>query len=200
MEDRRAARAVDDGVLWAAVCESSSLLQRCESLTKWSKVRQVCLQLGRRVRYACGPPSLYACARHEARVHPEIFHRVRLAVDIPSRVLMLYFRTAAFYWGYLVGVIPMALILRRFPLAKTLSVLIFVRRSEVSRCKRADIERTLGMGSTRFGNRISLFLRGGRNVEVLFGPHRVFCLSWLRPRCVLSLSCHLRCSSLYGIQ
>jgi hypothetical protein len=200
MEDRRAARAVDDGVLWATVCKSSSLLQRCESLTKWSKVRQVCLQLGRRVRHACGPPSLDACARYEARVHPEIFHRVRLAVGIPSSVLMLYFRTAAFYWGYLVGVIPMALILRRFPLAKTLSFLIFVRRAEATRCKRADAERALVMGSTCDGNRVSLFLRGCRNVEVLFGPHRVLCLSWLRPRCVLSLSRHLRCSSLYGIQ
>jgi hypothetical protein len=36
-------------------------------------------------------------------------------------------RTAAFYWGYLVGVLPMALILRRFPLAKSLSFFIFVR-------------------------------------------------------------------------
>jgi hypothetical protein len=36
-------------------------------------------------------------------------------------------RTAAFYWGYIVGVLPIALLLQRFPVAKALSFLIFVR-------------------------------------------------------------------------
>jgi hypothetical protein len=36
-------------------------------------------------------------------------------------------RTAAFYWGYLIGVLPIALLLRRLPVAKTLSCFIFVR-------------------------------------------------------------------------
>jgi hypothetical protein len=36
------------------------------------------------------------------------------------------YRTAAFYWGYLIGVLPMALTLRRLPPAKTLSFFILV--------------------------------------------------------------------------
>ena len=32
--------------------------------------------------------------------------------------------TAAFYWGYIIGVLPIALVLQRLPLAKTLSLLI----------------------------------------------------------------------------
>jgi hypothetical protein len=36
-------------------------------------------------------------------------------------------RTAAFYWGYLIGVLPIAFLLRRLPVAKTLSCFIFVR-------------------------------------------------------------------------
>ncbi|EIN12276.1 MFS general substrate transporter [Punctularia strigosozonata HHB-11173 SS5] len=34
--------------------------------------------------------------------------------------------TAAFYWGYMVGVLPMSLLLQRFPVAKTLGLLIFL--------------------------------------------------------------------------
>jgi hypothetical protein len=36
-------------------------------------------------------------------------------------------RTAAFYWGYLIGVLPIALLLRRLPVVKTLSCFILVR-------------------------------------------------------------------------
>lgn len=34
--------------------------------------------------------------------------------------------TASFYWGYIIGVLPIALVLQRFPLAKALSMLIFI--------------------------------------------------------------------------
>ncbi|KZT50799.1 MFS general substrate transporter [Calocera cornea HHB12733] len=34
--------------------------------------------------------------------------------------------TAAFYWGYIIGVLPIALLLQRLPVAKALSALIFV--------------------------------------------------------------------------
>ncbi|GJE90152.1 hypothetical protein PsYK624_062770 [Phanerochaete sordida] len=34
--------------------------------------------------------------------------------------------TAAFYWGYIVGVLPIALVLQRLPVAKALSLLIFI--------------------------------------------------------------------------
>ncbi|PSR72625.1 hypothetical protein PHLCEN_2v11509 [Hermanssonia centrifuga] len=34
--------------------------------------------------------------------------------------------TAAFYWGYIIGVLPIALVLQRFPVAKALSFLIFL--------------------------------------------------------------------------
>jgi hypothetical protein len=40
--------------------------------------------------------------------------------------ILLLCRTAAFYWGYIVAVLPIALILQRFPIAKALSFLIFV--------------------------------------------------------------------------
>jgi hypothetical protein len=36
-------------------------------------------------------------------------------------------RTGAFYWGYLIGVLPIALLLRRLPVVKTLSCFILVR-------------------------------------------------------------------------
>lgn len=40
--------------------------------------------------------------------------------------LRLCRRTAAFYWGYIVGVLPIALLIQRLPVAKALSALIFV--------------------------------------------------------------------------
>ena len=48
------------------------------------------------------------------------------AVDSTERSLTISFRTAAFYWGYIIGVLPIALVLQRLPLAKALSILIFI--------------------------------------------------------------------------
>ena len=52
-------------------------------------------------------------------------HLLISILTLPANTAL--YRTAAFYWGYIVGVLPIALVLQRFPLAKALSLLIFVR-------------------------------------------------------------------------
>ncbi|EJT96617.1 MFS general substrate transporter [Dacryopinax primogenitus] len=55
---------------------------------------------------------------------------LQLQTSVPGTNTMSTLRystaTAAFYWGYIVGVLPIALLLQRLPVAKALSTLIFV--------------------------------------------------------------------------